>query len=186
MGAIAEFAAFAIVYTAIERGIFDCAVAGAQAGHDQHWYEQTSYLIGPLPSFPFRNNIINGEKWAGIPEDLQKIIIEEATKSELEQFRLAPIQNFVAVQNNIDAGMELVEFSPELMKRSIDVALIQHVIPGWLQRIGYPREGKEAVALFNNVSYTVGKHINPDGSVTRIAIAEGPYTHNTIERALLR
>ena len=93
MGAEAQFLAFAEVYTAIERGILDCGVTGADAGFGQRWYEVTDYIIGPLLSFPSNNNVINGDKWAGIPEDLQQIIIEEAAKSELEALRIAAIQN---------------------------------------------------------------------------------------------
>ena len=77
IGGDAQFLAFAEVYTALERGILEAAVAGADAGHGQRWYEVTDYLAGPLTSFPSTNNIINGDKWASIPPNLQQILIEE-------------------------------------------------------------------------------------------------------------
>ena len=63
MGADAQFLAFAEVYTAIERGILDCGVTGADDGFGQRWYEVTDYIVGPLVSFPSNNNVINGTKW---------------------------------------------------------------------------------------------------------------------------
>ena len=100
MGASAQFLAFAEVYTAIERGILDCGVTGADAGFGQRWYEVTDYIIGPLVSFPSNNNVINAEKWASIPEDLQQIILEEAAKSELEALRISAIQNEMGLLKN--------------------------------------------------------------------------------------
>ena len=79
IGGDAQFLAFAEVYTALERGILEAAVAGADGGHGQRWYEVTDYLAGPLTSFPSTNNIINGEKWASIPPNLQQILIEEGS-----------------------------------------------------------------------------------------------------------
>ena len=92
MGANPLFVAFAEVYDDLDRGILDCGVTGADPAYGQRWYEVVDYMIGPLFSYPSNNNVINTEKWASIPEDLQKIIIEEAVKSELEALRLATIQ----------------------------------------------------------------------------------------------
>ena len=100
MGATAQFLAFAEVYTAIERGILDCGVTGADAGFGQRWYEVTDYIVGPLVSFPSNNNVINARKWASIPENLQQIILEEAAKSELEALRISSIQNEMGLLKN--------------------------------------------------------------------------------------
>ena len=142
MGAEAQFLAFAEVYTALERGILDAGVTGSTPGHGQRWYEVTDYLNGPLKSLLSTNNIVNADVWESIPEDLQQIFIEEGAKSELEQLRLTSIQNVTGVQKNVDAGMELVEFTPELADYSLNVAVKEHVIPGWLRRLGYPRRGR--------------------------------------------
>ena len=72
MGAEVQFVAFAEVYTALERSIMDCAVAGADAAHNQRWYEVTDYIIGPLPSFSFSPNVINADVWRSIPHDLHR------------------------------------------------------------------------------------------------------------------
>ena len=77
MGAEAQFVAFAEVYTALERGILDCGVTGADPAYGQRWYEVTSYMNGPLPSFTATNNIVNSMVWDRMPEDLQQIFLEE-------------------------------------------------------------------------------------------------------------
>ena len=139
MGASAQFLAFAEVYTALERGILDCGVTGGDAGYGQRWYEVTDYIIGPLVSFPSTNNVINGELWNEIPEDLQRIILEEAAKSELEALRLASIQNEMGLLKNTEAGLEFVEFSDEMNFRSLNTAVMEHVVPAWVKPGGRRR-----------------------------------------------
>ena len=176
MGAEAQFVAFSEVYTALERGILDAGVTGSTPGHGQRWYEVTTYLNGPLKSLLSTNNVVNGDVWNSIPADLQQIFIEEGAKAELEQLRLTSIQNVTGVQKNIDAGMELVEFSPELADHSLNVAVIEHVIPGWLRRVGYPEKGDAAVGMFNDhVGPYVGLTIGADGTVSDTPITKGPH-----------
>ena len=176
MGADAQFIAFSEVYTALERGIIDAGVTGSTPGYGQRWYEVAGYLNGPLKSLLSTNNIVNSEVWDSIPADMQQIFIEEGTKSELEQLRLTSIQNVTGVQKNIDAGMELVEFTPELAEYSLNVAVMEHVVPGWLRRLGYPGKGDEAVGLFNDhVGPYVGVSIGADGSVGDAPITKGPH-----------
>ena len=176
MGAEAQFLAFAEVYTALERGILDAGVTGSTPGHGQRWYEVTEYLNGPLKSLLSTNNIVNADVWEGIPADLQQIFFEEGAKSELEQLRLTSIQNVTGVKKNIDAGMELVEFTPELADYSLNVAVREHVIPGWLRRLKFPGEGEDAVAVFNeHVGPYVGMTIDGDGNVNDASITKGPH-----------
>ena len=165
MGASAQFVAFAEVYTALERGILEAGVTGADAGFGQRWYEVSDYINGPLISFPSTNNVINGKVWDKIPADLQQIFIEEGAKSELEALRIASIQNEMGLLRNTLAGLEFVPFSDELKKHSFEVAVLEHVIPAWVRKVG----GYDApmVTVFNEkVSPIVGLRIEPDGSVT--------------------
>ena len=176
MGADAQFIAFSEVYTALERGIIDAGVTGSTPGYGQRWYEVAGYLNGPLKSLLSTNNIVNAEVWDSIPPDLQQIFVEEGTKSELEQLRLTSIQNVTGVQKNIDAGMELVEFTPELADYSLNVAVMEHVVPGWLRRLGYPGRNDDAVDMFNeHVGPYVGVSIGADGNVGTADITKGPH-----------
>ena len=176
MGATAQFLAFAEVYTAIERGILDCGVTGADAGFGQRWYEVTDYIIGPLLSFPSNNNVINAEKWASIPDDLQQIILEEAAKSELEALRIAAIQNEMGLLKNtsddprgagLDA-MEFVPFSEEMTFRSLNTAVMEHVVPAWVNRVGDTSHPIIADSFNNKVGPIVGLRIEADGTVVKI------------------
>ena len=176
MGASAQFLAFAEVYTAIERGILDCGVTGADAGFGQRWYEVTDYIIGPLVSFPSNNNVINAEKWASIPEDLQQIILEEAAKSELEALRISSIQNEMGLLKNtsddprgagIDA-MEFVPFSEEMTFRSLNTAVMEHVVPAWVNRVGDTSHPIIAETFNNKVGPIVGLKIEDDGTVVKL------------------
>ena len=175
MGARPEFVAFAEVYDALEEGDLDAGVTTPWAAHGQRWYEVTSYMSGPLINWVPLPNLLNPDVWNQMPADLQKILIEEGARAELEQFRLAPAQILASVQENIDAGLKPIEFSSELEQHSFNVALMQHVIPAWLRYLGYPARGSDAVALFNDSAGPyVGLRIEPDGTVVKGSITKGP------------
>ncbi|MYC38089.1 MAG: hypothetical protein F4X66_14415 [Chloroflexi bacterium] len=188
MGARAQFVAFAEVYTAIERSILDCGVTGADPGYGQRWYEVTDFLMGPLLSFPFNNNVINAEKWATIPEDLQQIILEEAAKSELEALRLASIQNemgLIELTTEFGAGRDRMEFIPfpyEIKYRGLDAAA-EYVVPRWVNRVGDTRHPIIANSFNNKIGPIVGLRIRTDGSVAKVPITQGPYAGKTVEQA---
>ena len=176
MGAEPQFMAFSDVYTALERGILDAGVTGSTPGYGQRWFEVTEFLNGPLKSLLSTNNVVNSTVWEKIPADLQQIFIEEGAKAELEQLRLTSIQNVTGVQKNVDAGMELVEFSSDLADHSFNVAVVQHVIPEWLNRLDYPGDGDEAVGIFNeHVGPYVGLSIGADGAISESPITKGPH-----------
>ena len=166
MGASAQFVAFAEVYTALERGVLDCGVTGADPAYGQRWYEVTTYMNGPLISFFSTNNVVNSDVWNSIPADLQTIFLEEGAKAELEAHRVAAIQIDVGTEKNTRAGLEMVVFSEELQDHSYNTAVLKHVIPGWLRRL--KSNDHPFVAIFNEkVQPIVGLRIEPDGSVTK-------------------
>ena len=166
MGAEAQFLAFAEVYTALERGLLDCAVASADAAYGQRWYEVTDYIIGPLPSFSFSPNVINAGVWRSIPHDLQQILIEYAAMQELEALRLAAVQNEVGLQRNIDAGFEFIPFSDEMNRRGLESAM-NSVIPNWVDRVGGPDAPIVADTFNNKVGPIAGLRVQPNGEVVR-------------------
>ena len=165
LGGNAQLFAFAEVYTALERGSFDCAVTGADAGFGQRWYEVSSYMNGPLYNTEILTNVINGDVWDAIPADLQQIILEEGAKLELEALRLAPAQTAFGLRQNIDAGMVHVQFSPELQRLSRNAA-IQSVIPDWVGRVGDPNDPIITDTFNRKLGPIVGMRINSDGTVT--------------------
>jgi TRAP-type C4-dicarboxylate transport system substrate-binding protein len=168
MGAQSQFVAFGEVYTALERGILGAGVSGADAGYGQRWHEVTKYVNGSLVSWPALDMVMNKKVWEKLPPDLQAIIIEEGAKAELELLRLGAIQNEVGILRNTKAGMEYLEFGPEVRARS-DETVITRVIPNWAKRVG---GGNSAWAkIFNEkVGPVVGYRIEPNGSVVRVPV----------------
>ena len=165
MGGEPQFLAFAEVYTALERGILEAGVTGGDAGHSQRWYEVISYINGPLTSWPSSHNVVNKEIWEGIPTDLQEIWKEESVKLELEALRLGSIQNELGLQKNIDAGLEYIEFGPEMRALSDD-AVLNEVVPNWVDRVGGP--DAPFVAVFNDaIAPIVGITIEADGTIIK-------------------
>ena len=177
MGAEAQAMAFADVYTALERGILDAGVTGANPGLSQRWYEVTDYMNGRLYSFNSTTNVVNKDVWAGIPADLQQILLEEGAKMELEALRLTAIHNVTGITRNVEEGLELVEFGPEAQALSAEAARNQ-VIPNWLKRVGYPEEGQATVDVFNSkIGPFVGLEIVADANAENgFNIVEAPIT----------
>ena len=164
MGGAAQFLAFTEVYTALERGILEAGVTGGDAGYGQRWYEVTGYINGPLTSWPSSHNVINGDVWASIPDDIKEIMKEEAAKLELEALRVGSIQNELGLQKNIDAGMTYVEFGPEMRAHS-DSAVSNSVIPNWIDRVGVD---SHFVDVFNRaVGPVVDITIEADGTIVK-------------------
>jgi TRAP-type C4-dicarboxylate transport system substrate-binding protein len=170
MGASAQFVAFAEVYTALERGILDAGVTGASPAYGQRWYEVTKYMNGPLVNFPIVPTMINRAVWEEIPPDLQQIMIEESAKTELEMLRVSSIHNEIILEKSIKAGLEFVEFSPEVRERS-NAALIERVVPNWVKRAG--GGDQPVIELFNeHIGERIGMHVNPDGTVVKAPITK--------------
>ncbi len=174
MGGEARFMAFAEVYTALERGILDCGVTGADPAPGQRWYEVTDYMIGPLLSFPFHSNVVSNTVWNTIPADLQQILLEEAAKSELEALRLAAIQNEMGLIRNTTeraAGryaMEFVPFSDEMNFHSLNTAVMEHVVPAWVNWVGDTSNPIIADTFNRKLGPIVGLRIETDGRVVRV------------------
>lgn len=161
-------------YTAIEIGQVDAATLGILLSLADRIYEVTDYLAGPIIAFGYTNNVINKDIWNDIPEDIQQIIIEEGAKAELEALRLAPFENLYAMQANLALGMTPVPFSQGILEHIDNVVLPEHILPGWIDRLGYPDRNVDVVASYNEViSPYVGYAFNEDGSIAEVPITKG-------------
>ena len=132
-------------------------------------------MTGPIVGFGYTNNVINKDVWDRIPADPQQIIIEEGAKAELEGLRLAPYQNLLAVQINQALGIQPAPFTEEQVGYIIGVIGPDRILPGWLNRLGYPERNHEVVRIFNeHLGAYIGLKIEADGSVSRVEITKGP------------
>ena len=168
LGADGQFVAFAEVYTALERGIIDAGITVVGGGFGQRWYEVADYLVGPISGSTGTTYItVNGDRWAELPDDLKTILREEGARSEAVNLDLLLTKwGTEGEQNNVDAGMELINISPEIQDRLREISL-EIIIPNWIQRSGGP--DSEAAALFNKIASPILKvKVNPDGSASEI------------------
>ena len=160
---------------AVQNGTVDVGTTGALLAVSSKLHEVTDYMTGPIVGFGYTNNVINKEKWDKIPTDLQQIIVEEGAETELEGLRLAPYQNLLAVQINQAQGIQPIPFSADDILYIIGVIAPERIIPGWLERLGYPERNQDAVRIFNeHVGAYTGLWIDEDGSVQQVSITKGP------------
>ena len=166
LGAEGQFVAFAEVYTALERGILDAGVTGVLPGYGQKWYEVTDYLVGPIPARPHNTIVMNLDRWNELPQDIQQIILEEGERYSENALTKVDQWEQEGIDSNIAAGMEYIEFTPEI-KAAIREAAIDRILPNWVQRSGGP--DSEAVQIYNEkVAPIVGIKVNPDGTASEI------------------
>ncbi|MCE2501891.1 MAG: TRAP transporter substrate-binding protein DctP [Dehalococcoidia bacterium] len=163
------------IYSSMQIGTVDATVTTALLGVNGRLFEVSDHIAGPLIGFGYTNNVINKDVWDRMPADLQQIMIEEGAKMELEALRLAPFQNFVALEANKMAGLKPIPFSEDTLRHINETVVPEHILPGWLRRLGYPERGQQIVDIYNSKSapYT-GLRINADGTVERVTITKGP------------
>ena len=93
---------------------------------------------------------------------------------------MTAIHNEFWISENIETGMEIVPFSRELLSRSLNVAVMERVLPGWVYQIGDPSH--PIIYTFRNfLSPIVGLRIELDGSVLKVPITEGPLADKALE-----
>ncbi len=175
LGAEALFVPPGADYLALQNGTVDVGATGALAAVGGRYHEISSYMTGPVIGFGYTTNVINGDLWESIPDDLRQIIIEEGARAEMEALRIAPYHNVLAVQANQSSGIQPIPFSQDIVRRIAEVVLPQNVIPDWLKRLGYPERNQDAVRIFNeHAGPYIGLHIEEDGSISQSPIAKGP------------
>ena len=128
-------------------------------------------MVGPLSSQLINTMVINANVLADLPEDIRQILVEEGARHELEAMRVTPAWNEVWTQRNIDAGLEYIEFTPEMKEIQANKAVPTHVLPNWIKRVGGP--DTDIVRLFNEkIAPIVGLKINDDGTTTQVPITK--------------
>jgi TRAP-type C4-dicarboxylate transport system substrate-binding protein len=136
--------AFAEVYTALERGVVDCAVTGPTAGNRLHWYEVTNYLYSVPISVPPNAIVANLEVWQGLPKKVQdavqtivKTIQDKQLKSELALWTDSISCNLgqASCKFGNRGKMTLVEPTPEDLKFRKEV-LESVILPAFIKRCG--------------------------------------------------
>ena len=153
------------VANALNQGTFDCVHSSPETALGLKWHQASTYFTGPIVVPETGSNVINRNVWEGIPPDLQRIILEEAAKSELEALRLASGQISGPLSILEEQDFELIPFPDEIQQLSRQVT-IEHVIPAWVDRVGSTSDPIIADTYNNKLGPIVGLRINSDGTVT--------------------
>ena len=97
--------------------------------------------------------------------------MEEGAGRELEAMRSTPAWNELWVDRNVEAGLTFEPFNEELMTHMKNVAVMEQVIPGFVNRVG--GGDAEIIQLLNEeVGHIAGLRINSDGSTESVPITE--------------
>ena len=160
---------FPEVYSALERGVADCAVTGTGSGNAAKWYEVTRYIYNLPVGWAVAGYFLNVRWWQSLDQQTRELI--EATMKEVEdaQWKLGA----EATQDGLDCNagkaescrihtlvkerpMTVVEATAEdklTLKKIVESA----ILPGWVKRCG-ARCGdiyNEIVAPITGVPYAV-------------------------------
>ena len=146
-------------------GNLDCIQGPAATVEQLRLSDVTDSAIGPLPRLVISSNTISRATWDRIPADLQRIILEEAAKSELENLRLAPAASDAQIDRLADGGVRHIPFSSEFHQLSRNAA-VNSVIPDWVNRVGNTSDPIIADTFNRKLGPIVGMRINSDGTVT--------------------
>ena len=169
MDAEPQYIAYSDVYTALEAGVIDGAIACASCGYEQGWHRVADYIVGPFFNVSHSWLTVNRELWDTLPVDLQNIILEEGARhAYLNRYFLMEHFEPEAVQKNVAEGLKPAHFSYSIQDE-MRLAAVKNVIPRWVDRAGGPySEGLYRInLLFNEYVYPiVGFYINPDGSAS--------------------
>jgi TRAP-type C4-dicarboxylate transport system substrate-binding protein len=158
---------FPEVYSALERGVADCAVTGTGSGNAAKWYEVTHYIYNLPVGWAVAGYFVNVRWWGTLDQPTQKLIGDTMKEVEDAQWKLGA----EATQDGLDCNagkaesckihtlvkehpMVVVEATAEdkaTLKKIVESA----ILPGWVKRCG-PRCGdiyNEIVAPITGVRY---------------------------------
>jgi TRAP-type C4-dicarboxylate transport system substrate-binding protein len=158
---------FPEVYSALERGVAECAVTGTGSGNAAKWFEVTSFLYTLTVSWSTAAYYVNVPWWTKLPPDVRDFMTAVLAEMQDKQWQLGAD----ATQDGIDcntgraAGCKIntlvtkepmTEVKPtEADKKWLRQILTDDVLPGWVKRCG-ARCGEiynEVIAPITGVKY---------------------------------
>lgn len=122
MGATPVAMPWTEVYPAMQQKAIDGAEGQHTASYTSRLYEVIKY-IDKTAHFQLINGIIVGERWfKTIPEEYQKILLEETKAVAADNARLIEKLSDEYEKKMVEAGMEVVEVDIEAFKAAADKA----------------------------------------------------------------
>jgi TRAP-type transport system periplasmic protein len=159
---------FPEVYSALERGVADCAVTGTGSGNAAKWYEVTSHIYNLPTSYAVSAYFVNVAWWNRLDQPTRDLITATMKEVEDAQWKLGA----EATQDGLDCNAgkadsckihTLVKERPMTVvaataedKATLRKILETAVLPGWVKRCGARCADiyNEVVAPLTGVSYT--------------------------------
>jgi TRAP-type transport system periplasmic protein len=158
---------FPEVYSALERGVADCAVTGTGSGNAAKWYEVTSYIYNLPTSYAVSAYFVNVAWWNRLDQPTRDLITATMKEVQDAQWKLGA----EASQDGLDCNAgkadsckihTLVKERPMTVvaataedKAALRKILETAVLPGWVKRCGARCADiyNEVVAPLTGVSY---------------------------------
>lgn len=168
IGATPVSLAYAETYTALERGVVDCAITGSGSGNAAKWYEVTTHQYTLPLSWAVSGYFANLSWWQKLPADARKFLEDSFKELSDKQWQFGGVE---FTQDGIDCNANRpsckigspAKDSPmvEVKATDADKALLKKilaetVLPSWVKRCG-GRCGdiyNETVAPISGVRYT--------------------------------
>ncbi|MGM0584027.1 MAG: TRAP transporter substrate-binding protein DctP [Pseudomonadota bacterium] len=115
MGATAVLLGGGEIYSALATGVVDAARWASPAGNlNNSFQEVAKYYVQPSP-MPVPNNFfaVNMQAWEALPDDLKAILNQAAVASSLDYIAISMNEDAKAMQEMLDAGVEISTIPPE-------------------------------------------------------------------------
>jgi TRAP-type C4-dicarboxylate transport system substrate-binding protein len=139
---------FPEVYSALERGVADCAVTGTGSGNAAKWYEVTSSIYNLSVGWAVAAYYVNTAWWNKLDQPTRDLISATMKEVELAQWKLGA----EATQDGLDcnagkaAGCKIHTLVTEKAMKVVDATAEDKatlkkivetiIIPGWVKRCG--------------------------------------------------
>ena len=135
--------AFGEVQQALEQGVVDCAITGSLGGYSAKWYEAANYIYTLPINFGAGATVANAAWWDGLDPAMQDFLTTELSELSEKMWELNFKENDMGYACNSSgpcplgepAGMTRVDPSEEDIELRRQ-ALIETVLPGWVERCG--------------------------------------------------
>ena len=148
IGATPVSLAYAETYTALERGVVDCAITGSGSGNAAKWYEVTTHQYTLPLSWAVSGYFANLAWWNKLPADVRKFMEDSFRELSDKQWQLGGVE---FTQDGIDCNANrpsckigspakdspMTEVKPtDADKAALKKILAESVLPSWVKRCG--------------------------------------------------
>ena len=110
-------------YSALERGMVDGIVGDVDSHYSNSLYEVTEYWLPYSFGSALTCMLMNEDTWESLPANIQNMITEVMQEIEAETTAALETSAEDAIQKLLAAGIETIEFSPEVAENFLDVSL---------------------------------------------------------------